>query len=120
MSTAANVARLCEIKDVTEEDAALIRAVWKSFTWQQLRRVVPKDKAHLIGDRFTDSRRAVIDAILGTCGVELLGIRTRSPVNVYYCNGGDTYATTILFLGDQLVVGCVGDYAESVRQPEQP
>jgi len=96
MRTAASIARLCEIKDVTEEDAKRIRDIWKT------------KRAPILTQ---------IDKILNTYGVEFLGVLKRGGGDVYYCNAGDTYATTVLFVGDRLVVGCIGDYAESVRQP---
>jgi hypothetical protein len=83
-----------EIKDVTEEDAKAIRNIWKN-------------------DLVTRRAREDIDAILRTSGVEYLGVHKRSGKHVYYCNAGDTYATTVLFVGPRLRVGCWGDLMES-------
>lgn len=91
--TAASIKSLMEIKDVTEEDAKSIRALWHT-------------------DRFRASARTAIDEILGTHGVEYLGFTKRTTHEVYYCNAGDTYATTILFIGPHLRVGCWGDLME--------
>jgi hypothetical protein len=98
--TAASIARLMEIKDVTEEDAKAIRRLWHN-------------------EPITRKVREQIDQILRTSGVEYLGEHKRSGHNVYYCNAGDTYATTVLFIGPRLVVGCWGDLAErdAVRPP---
>ena len=59
-----------------------------------------------------------IDRLIGTYGVGTIGVHKRSKALVEYCNGGDTYATTIIFVGSRLVVGCWGDYAEKVRPLE--
>ncbi len=91
--TAASIKSLMEIKDVTEDDAKMIRQLWHT-------------------DRHRDRARLAIDKILGTYGVEHLGYSKRTKHEVYYCNGGDTYATTILFIGPHLRVGCLGDLVE--------
>lgn len=94
MRTAASIKSLMQIKDVTEEDAKAIRRIWHNDPM----------KKRAMGD---------IDAILRTEGVEYLGLHKRSGYNVYFCNGGDTYATTILFIGPRLVVGDIGSLMES-------
>ena len=102
MRTAASIKNLMQIKDVTEEDAKSIRRIWRN-DWKMSR------------------ARADIDAILRTSGVEFLGVHKRTGLDVYYCNAGDTYATTVLFIGPRLIVGCWGDLVETnaVREPQQ-
>lgn len=85
---AASVNRLMEIKDVTEEDALEIRDIWKTFNR---------------GDA-----RYRIDKVLNTCGVEYIGV-SLSGHDVYHCNGGDPYATTVIFAHNTLTVGCTAD-----------
>jgi hypothetical protein len=79
------------IKDVTEEDAIKIRHIWH-----------------------TESNRPVarqrIDGVLRTSGVEFLGHHKRRHLPVWYCNAGDTYATTVLFMGPVMRVACCGDF----------
>lgn len=101
MITAASVATLCEIKDVTPEDAKHIRNLW----YRPIR---------------AEARRKQIDEVLRTCGVEFLGIHRRTGQDVYYCNAGDSYATTVIFHGDRLYVGCTGDLVErnQIKPPE--
>lgn len=101
MRTAASIKSLMQIKDVTEDDAKRIRTLWRESTG------------------ITRNLREKIDAILRTYGVEFIGVHKRSGYNVYYCNAGDTYATTVLFIGPRLVVGCWGDLVErdAVREP---
>jgi hypothetical protein len=53
-----------------------------------------------------------VDAVLRTYGVEYLGRNKRTNDEVYYCNAGDTYSTTVLFVGPHLRVGCWGDLIE--------
>jgi hypothetical protein len=91
---AASSKRLQEIKDVTPEITAKVRKVWKT--------VHKRDEA-----------RAQIDKLIETHGVEFLGVHRRTGYDVYYCNAGDTYATTILFHGLILSVGCWGDLVEA-------
>ena len=91
--TAASVKSLMEIKDVTEDDAKKIRHLWHT-------------------DRYRGRARPAVDKILGTYGVEHLGYSKRAMHEVYYCNAGDSYATTVLFVGPHLRVGCWGDLVE--------
>ena len=100
--TSASVKRLMEIKDVTEEDALKVKEVWRTT----------------ISSRH-DAREAV-DRIIQTCGVEYLGIHKRTHQHVYYCNAGETYATTILFMGPRLYVGCWGDLFDPVARVWEP
>ena len=98
---AASVKALCAIKDATPEDARVIRHAW-----------------HTVDNRYR--ARAVVDRILRTHGVEFLGVHKRTGLPVYYCNAGDTYATTVCFHGPVLRVCCMGDYLdprELVRDP---
>jgi hypothetical protein len=90
---APSVRNLMSIKDVTEEDAIKIRHIW-----------------HTVGNRPT--ARAEIDKVLRTSGVEFLGHHKRRGVPVYYCNAGDTYATTVVFMGPVMRVATIGDYVD--------
>lgn len=113
MNTAASVKSLTQIKDVTEEDAKLIRAVWKAAGINGVAKVYPESLK--IERAFYTARivkQICIDQILKTHGVEFLGVHKRLGVDVDYCNAGDTYATTVLFIGAILRVGCWGDLVE--------
>lgn len=89
----ASVRALQQIKDVMPADAAAIRKAW---------RTIPNRR----------EARDAINVILKTYGVEFLGINKRSNGSVYYCNAGDTYATTILFEDLRMWIGCCGDTVE--------
>lgn len=54
-----------------------------------------------------------IDAILGTHGVEFIeaGSGSRSP-SITYCNTGDTYDQTVLWVNGRFQIGCWGDIVE--------
>ena len=120
MRRAASIEKLCEIKDVTEEDAAKIRAIWKAPSWEVLAGLdVGVGAARGIG-AFPRVKREAIDAILRTSGVEYLGF-TKTGRAVHYCNAGDMYATTVVFVSDRLTVGCIGYYLEGdkLRAPVQ-
>lgn len=99
---AANVAALMQIKDVTKEDALKIRHIWKTTKSRQ-------------------EAREEIDKVLRTYGVEYLGQHRRTGREVYYCNTGESYATTVVFIGPSLYVNCWADYAEKnlVVSPQQ-
>lgn len=88
----AGVNSLQELKDVTLEDAKKIKHIWRTQTG--LRRA-----------------REAVAKVFGT-DVEYLGVHKRHGFDVYYCNGGDFYASTILFLNYNLTVGCVADIIE--------
>lgn len=93
---AASTLNLQQIKDVTPEIAAKVREVWKTVT-------------------IRDEARRQIDKLIDTHGVEFLGVHRETGYDVYYCNAGDTYATTILFHGLNMWVGCWGDLVERNR-----
>lgn len=113
MNTAASVKALLQIKDVTQENAKLIRKVWKMSS-EQLRELdFPGIHEHEVWRwKNRELKRYLVDSILNTCGVEYLGYYKPSGEHVYYCNAGDTYSTTVIFIGSRLVVGCWGDLVE--------
>ena len=99
--TAASVTQLTLIKDVTPEIAKQVREVWHTARTHQ-------------------EARAQIARLIGTHGVEFLGIHKRNNCAVYYCNSGETYRKTVCFVGLRLVVCCYGDFLdprELVREP---
>ena len=126
MNTSASVKRLMQIKDVTKEDADLIRAIWNgSFdTVADLAKTYPDAYAlckTYQGGKIRVLKRLCIDEILRTHGVEYLGWHKRASCDVHYCNAGEAYATTILFIGGRLTVGCWGDLVERnlITEPTQ-
>lgn len=90
----APISALEQIKDMDPLQAQAIRLRWKDT-----------------GNSVSYCRK-VIDELAGTCGVEFLGYHKRTGLAVHYCNGGDPYATTIIFHGLNLQVGCWGDLIE--------
>lgn len=117
---AASVTSLLEIKDVTREMAHRVRAIWKAVKTDDLLALFPDDRAAML-DRIIEARSAkryrqlqrnLIDELIGTCGVEHLGYDKRANRHVYYCNGGDSYATTVCFVGESLAVSCWAYYVE--------
>lgn len=122
--TSASAARLLEIKDVTDEDAALIRKIWHCTKQAELEAAYPDvaqyGRAHHHPPTFGETKRWAIDRILRTCGVEYLGEHKRSGKDVYYCNTGESYAGTVVFQGRHLRVGSWGDLVERelIREPK--
>lgn len=122
--TCATIKSLMQIKDVTEADAKLIRAVWNCVGPEATRKILKRfhnPVRHAGGRNFTyamdqrgsvNIKQAAIDTILNTSGVEYLGKRKGNREHVYYCNAGDTYSTTVMFDGEHLRVGCIGDLVE--------
>lgn len=90
---APSVKALTTIKDVTRADALAIRNAWRTI----------KNRGEA---------RAAIDAILRTHGVEYLGQHKRTCEHIYYCNAGDSYASTVIFAGLSARVACWGDIVE--------
>jgi hypothetical protein len=90
----ASTKQLQQIKDVTPEIAEAVRNIWKTVSKR-------------------DEAREEVNKLIETHGVEFLGVHRRTGDDVYYCNAGDSYATTILFRGLSLIVGCTADLVES-------
>lgn len=99
MRRAASIEKLLEIKDVDEGIAEKVRTTWRTVT-----------------DRGEARRR--VDALIGTAGVEYLGQHKRTRKAIYYCNAGDSYATTVCFHGPNLVVACWADFVEGRKVQE--
>lgn len=135
--TAPPAKKLVEIKDVTTAMANEIRLIWKmptsSLLMAHLEANADKFKRTLEWDRQCyhrpkprELKRAAIDELIGTSGVEYLG-RYRQVGGcmagdmVHFCNGGDVYATTIVFIGRVLRVDYVGRLIENnnIAEPEQ-
>lgn len=81
------------IHHVDEETATRAREAW---------RTIPNRR----------EAREAVDSIIGTYGVEHLGLHKRAGEHAYYCNAGDTYAPTVLFTGLRMYVGAWGDLVE--------
>jgi hypothetical protein len=62
---------------------------------------------------FTTAKLSIANEILGTYGVEYIpkGHNSKSPA-IEYCNAGDTYNSTLLFVSGRYRVGCWGDIVE--------
>lgn len=63
--------------------------------------------------RFHELKMSMADELCETCGVEYIahGKGSKSPA-IEYCNAGDTYAVTLLYVNGAYRVGCWGDYVE--------
>ena len=98
-----------------EKEAALIRECTRGFVRDSYRHISHDHAAHL--DR--------IGAILGTYGTEgmllgkggedLSGTCSMRGVKLYcqYCNTGDTYGMTVLYVSGRL---CIGDWGSLVER----
>jgi len=75
---------------------------------------IERDERSMYGRRsWRETKREAINYLIEGHGVELLGLHKRSGELAYYVNSGDTYATTIIFIGGRLTVGTWGDMIES-------
>lgn len=63
--------------------------------------------------RLHELKMSMADELCETCGVEYIaeGHGSKSPA-VEYCNAGDTYTATLLFVNGSYRVGCWGDIVE--------
>lgn len=129
-NTAASIVTLSSLKDVDGSLAVTIRAVWLSEGVDAAyaaagdaatRAVEAYYASHYSAPKTREVKRALIDRLFGTHGVEYLGQHRRTGDSIYYCNAGDSYASTIIFHGHRLQVGCWGDLIErrAVREPVQ-
>lgn len=135
--TASPAKKLVEINDVTKAMANEIREIWKMPTSRALmahleaneakfKRTLEWERQCYHKPKPRAMKRAAIDELIGTSGVEYLGIYRQAGGcmagdHVYYCNGGDLYATTIIFIGRVLRVDYVGRLIENnnIAEPEQ-
>ncbi|MCK9428531.1 MAG: hypothetical protein M0R17_00790 [Candidatus Omnitrophica bacterium] len=99
--------RLLQIKDVTEEDADKILGIIRNEinpeevskkATKYVRSCYRRPEAYLI-------KLYAIDEIIHTCGVEC-------EEGIDYCNSGETYALTVMYVNGSWKVSCLGDEAE--------
>lgn len=116
-----NALRLAAINTIKLECSAdLLIDVWKARGTNEIRELLVKhDKdLSLITQLYTTSARfrhfkmALIDALAGFSGVEFLGVHRRLGGDVHYLNAGDTYAATLIFHRDRMLIGTWGDWVE--------
>jgi hypothetical protein len=100
-----------------------VKAIYRAFSqWidleqaKQIRAIMEHNASPFRADASEapiGTRLQRIDKILGTSGVEYIpaGHNATSPA-IYYCNAGDTYATTILKVNGRFRIGCWGDIVE--------
>src|SRR5690606_2822655 len=120
----ASVESLMAIHHVDEQTAKLVRAVWRAKSRDEIIAACPESANY--GRSFYNRptlracKRDAVNRLIGTHGVEYLGVSRRSGNDVYYCNAGDGYATTVIFSGNTLRVGCWADMVErnSVREKQ--
>ena len=99
--------QLLEIKDVTEENADLILGILAG-TIDPLE--VSAKARYLVNTCYNDPedylvKLYAIDEILCTYGVE-------SEYDIEYCNAGDTYALTVMYVNGYWKVSTLGDEFE--------
>src|SRR5262245_24091321 len=104
--------------ELTREKIALLRAIMKGTApkiCKGCRGDMPSDRIcrYYHDGQCRYSRMDRIDVVLGTHGVEYVpaGHNAKSPA-FYYCNAGDTYATTIIKVRGRFRVGCWGVIVE--------
>ena len=120
----ASVESLTAIHGVDEQTAKLVRAVWRAESRDEIIAACP-ESADYGRDFYTrptlrECKRDAIDRLIGTYGVEYLGVSRKTGEDVYYCNAGDGYAATVIFSGSTLRVGCWADMVERGSVREKP
>lgn len=113
-----------EYGDGASGKAKQIRNIWKAADRTELEKAVGYLEVREI-ERYNyhpfdncELKQIAINRILRSHGVEYLGYDKVSGQHVYYCNAGDTYAATVIFIGTRLIVGCWGDLVERGRIEE--
>ena len=100
-------------------DARLIRAIWKTENEDELFSIYPQAEeianSYYHRPSLLELKKECINLAGEYHGVEHLGRHARSGREVFYCNAGDTYAGTIVFIGTRLIVSTWGDLVESRR-----
>lgn len=109
-----SIKTIMQIKDVTKNDATRIKTIMQSQSRTADWCNDSKAAQHLIASSWNEPRLhelklVAIDEILNTYGVEYIRTKKRT---IYYCNAGDTYATTVMRVAGRYVVGCWGDIVE--------
>ena len=112
----ASIKTLVNALDIDSHNAKLIREIWFASDFDAL---IEADElrykaacSQLFHIQLRHIKTKMINAILDTFGLEHLGWHKRASEQVYYFNAGDTYAATIILIGDNLTVGCWGDLVE--------
>ena len=125
--TCANVAALTDLLgheygEEAGENAALIRNIWKAedesereALWEE---GFDRARRFFYHPDLASFKRQMIDWINNTHGVEYLGRLKRGGQDVYYCNAGDPYVATVVFVGPHLRVSNWGDLVEAGRVHE--
>jgi len=119
----------CNRPNLKKHAKALLGNEWTEETEAQLIRECltgfQRERGHISHSQSNHLER--VDKILGTCGVEgmLLGVDgedvsgTCDPSQVewdiFYCNTGDTYALTIMYVNGSLRIGDWGSIVESIE-----
>jgi hypothetical protein len=119
-----SIKTLMQIKDVSRDDAIRIRDIMRKHVPLPCPCGRESDPAsadaypwnvcsYYHDGRHRYSRMRAIDKVLGTYGVEDIdaGHNRRSPA-IRYCNTGDPYDTTVMFIRGRFRVGCWGDIVE--------
>jgi len=123
MNTAASIANLSSNAIRLDCTPELIRAIWKAKNRDELETIYPPaadiDRDYFNPLNLRQIKREAVNKAAGFYGVEYLGRDRRTGDRVYYCNAGDTYAATLCFIGNRLIVSCWGYFVESGRVREQ-
>ncbi len=114
MNTAASIKTLCELKDITPELAKQIRHIWKHARSSEIadglrNNGVSLHHGYVYNKNF--ARMLLINAIAGFHGVEFLGTN-RHGSDIDFLNSGETYASTLFFVGQRMFVSTMGDLIE--------
>jgi hypothetical protein len=118
----ASIKSLTEIKDVGDSNARTIRAVFYATSSSQVKAAYSTARDRHAYENFSEYKRAMIDQLLGTFGIEELGVHARNGQTIRYCNTGEMYAPTVVFYGSYtLTVTDIGSLVERnlVRAFEQ-
>lgn len=110
-AVAHNVATPAQIINAWKADG---RGALRGAVGDAIMERIERDERSMYGRRsWRETKREAINYLIEGNGIELLGLHKRSGELAYYVNSGDTYSTTIIFIGGRLTVGAWGDMIES-------
>ena len=121
MNTAAyDLPSVKKLKEIAKDRAKELRSILELTTWKDLEVILgnyPNTKRWAdslrIAPSFHACKMKMANEVLGAHGVGYIarGHNAKSPA-IEYCNAGDTYTSTLLFVNGRYRVGCWGDIVE--------
>lgn len=120
-----SVKRMMERLDIDRDTAKAVRQwmEWEHAYLMMYPPELPEATERWIDSSYSRPKRHeiaihAIDQLIGTFGVEFISFENPGdfvawPRGIEYCNAGDTYIDTVLYVDGRYSIGCWGDRLES-------